>query len=322
MYRSVEEIIAASKQEEIRELAKSEAAIGDVCDALRGLVDISIEWKRAADEAFSIKIDDVQSDLFAARAVSLGILTNKILMAAWELPKALLSGCVASIMFNWRYMTETRNIAMMIDMDIEGQTGFVWLHHKLIERAGVGSAEDGTGGFADQAKQILEEAGFKYDKNDVDPWTRETNGRKNRNSVQQSGFVWRHRKFPSEMSSDLRSSLAENEQDLLRLANKFAHPTLVSPDMIQQKVPRIILTAIQSGMSVMLAYKVAASDLLEWPYTRTVGEQFFVYPPDHEQIKALSSMVFEMYDHCSEVIRSHYLGETPKEPVWPKSAAP
>ena len=186
----------------------------------------------------------------------------------------------------------------------------------------MGSAEDGTSGFADQAKQILEEAGFKYDKNDPDPWTKETNGRKNRNSVQQSGFVWHHRKFPPDMSSSLRSSLAENEQDLLRLANKFAHPTLVSPDMIQQKVPRIILTSIQSAMSVMLAYKAAASDLLDWPYTRTVEEQFLIYPPHEEQVKILSSMVFEMYDHCSEVIRSHYLGETPEEPVSPESAAP
>ena len=321
MYRSVAEIIAASKEEEIKESAKSEEAIGGVCDAFRGFIDISIEWKRAADEAFGIRIEDVQRDLFAARAVSLGILTNKILLAAWELPKALLSGCVGSTMFNWRYITETKNLAMMIDMDIEGTKGFLWLHHKIIERAGVESLEDGMSGFADQAKQILKEAGFKYDKNDTDPWTRETNGRKSRNSVQQSGFVWNHRKFPPEMLDSLRSSLAEDEQVLLKLANKFAHPTLVSPDMVQQKVPRIIITAVQSAMSVMLAYKVAASDLLEWPYTETVGEQFLVYPPDEEQVRALSSMVFEMHGHCGEVILSHYLSETPEESASPASAA-
>ena len=309
MYRTVEEIMAAAKQKEIAEFAKSEAAIGDVCDTLRGFVDISMEWKRAVDEAFNIKIDDVQSDWFTARAVSLSILTNKILMAAWELPKVLLSGAVASTMFNWRYITETKNIAMMIDMDIEGEKGFLWLHHKLIERAGVASVEDGTSSFADQAKQFLDEAGFKYDKNDADPWTKEANGRKNRNSVQQSGFVWHYRKFPSEMSNSQRSNLAEAEQELLRLANKFAHPTLASPDMIQQKVPRVILTAIQSAMSVMLAYKAAASDLADWPYTETVGEQFHVYPPDRGELKALSHMVEDLYFHCSRVIWSHYMGE-------------
>ena len=307
MYRTVEEIMAAAKQEEIEELAKSEAAIGGVCDALRGFVDISTEWKRSVDEAFSITIDDVQSDLFTARAVSLSILTNKILMAAWEIPKTLLSGAVASTVTNWRYVTETKNIAMLIDMDLQGTKGFQWLHHKVIERAGIGTAEDGTSSFADQAKQFLEEAGFKYDRNDKDPWAKEANGTKNRNSVERSGHVWHHRKFPPQMSISQRSNLAEAEQELLKLANKFAHPTLISPDMIQEKVPRMIISTTQGAMAVMLAYKVAASDLAGWPYTRTVGEQFHVYPPGREGLRALSYMVEDLYYHCSKVIWTHYM---------------
>ena len=246
--------------------------------------------------------------LFTARAVSLGILTNKILMAAWEVPKGLLSGAVASTMTNWRYITETKNIAMMIDMDIDGKKGFLWLHHKMIEHAGA-EAGDGTGVFADQAKQILEEAGFKYKRADKEPWAKEVNGKKYGTSVERSGYVWHHRKFPPELSKSQRSNLAEAEQELLRLSNKFAHPTLASPEMIKDKVPRMVISTAQATMSVMLAYKVAASDLAGWQYTRTVGEQFHIYPPDQGELETLSYMVEDLYDHCSKVIWSHYMGE-------------
>ena len=62
-------------------------------------------------------------------------------------------------------------------------------------------------------------------------------------------------------------------------------------------------------MSVMLAYKVAASDHVDWPYTETVGEQFLIYPHAEEQARALSFIVYELYDHCGKVILRHYLGE-------------
>ena len=125
MHRTVEEVIAASKQKESKELAEMERVAGDFCDALRGFVDISIEWKMETDAAVGINFDDVRTDLFTARAVSLSVLTARALERARETPKALMAGALMSVVGVWRYVSETKNIAMAIDVDLEGPTGFL-----------------------------------------------------------------------------------------------------------------------------------------------------------------------------------------------------
>ena len=309
MYRTIEEIMAAAKQEEIEERAKTEASVGGVCDALRGFVDISMEWKRAADEALKIKIEDVRDDPFTARAVSLSILTKNILLSAWEMPKALLSGAAISTAASWRYITETKNIAMLIDLDVDGTAGFQWLHHKVIEQDKGSRPGDDFWGFAEQAKEFLNNAGLGYQKDERDPWSVGVEGKKYGNSVDRSGYVWNNRKFPPEVSEQFRSSMFQAEQSMIRIANGLAHPTLMPPEKLKNKVPAMMLTAVNDPLAVMLAYKVAASDLAGWPYTKTVGEQFHIYPPDQGTLRELSYMVLDMNKHCANVIRDRYLGE-------------
>ena len=54
MYRTVEEIISTAKQQEVDDRAKMEDVVGDLCDALRGFIDVSVEWKTAVDKALNI----------------------------------------------------------------------------------------------------------------------------------------------------------------------------------------------------------------------------------------------------------------------------
>ena len=308
-HRTVEEMIAESKKKESRELENLQASVGEICDAWRAYIDISGEWKTAADEAFKIDIQETRRDLFTARAVSLSILTNKILTRAGEMPKLLSSGAIDSMVVNWRYISETKTIAMMVDLDILGPAGFLWLHHGMIDQAKAGGAGDDSKEFAGQSKKLLSDAGFKYDKDAKDPWAVGIDAKKHSNAVDRSQYVWNRRKFPTQFTKRDRSNLAEAEQELIRVANGFAHPTLVPRERIKDTIHAMLLSAIIDPMAVMLAYKGAASDKAGWPYMNTVGEQFHVYPPENERARDLSYMVKDMQDHCLSVFWERFMGE-------------
>ena len=309
MHRTVEEAIAASKKKESKELAGMEAAAGDFCDALRGLVDISMEWKAATDAVVNINLDDARIDLFTARAVSLSVLTARILERAREMPKALMSGALMSTVSVWRYISETKNIAMAIDVDLEGPTGFLWLNHGMIDQAKVDGAGEESPKFAEQAKQILAEAKLPYDRGKRDPWKEGIDGKKYTTAVDRSQYVWRMRKFPARFGPEERSYLANAEQRMIKLANSLIHPTMTPQDKLKGSLHPMMLTMILDLMAVMLAYKVAVSDVAGWPYTKTVGEQFHVYPPEAAEARNLSYMVAEMQEHCLSVFRERFMGE-------------
>ena len=308
MYRTVEEIISTAKQQEVDERAKMEDVAGDLCDALRGFIDVSVEWKTAVDRALNIDPGRAQRSLFVARAMSLSLLTTRILTTAYEIPRALMSGAFTSTVVNWRYVAEAKNIALMIDLDVVGPMGFLWVHYGMIEQAKVNGAGDDSRVFAHQAKQILADAGFQYDGKARDPWAI-IDGKKYANSISRSEYVWRHRKFPPEASSRIRSELAAAEQRMIRASNMFAHPTVTPREILEDKLYAMVLATVLDPMAVMLAYKVAASEVAGWSFTKTVGEQFHVYPPQEEQARTLSFMVKEMYDHCFKVFQEQFLGQ-------------
>ncbi len=70
----------------------------------------------------------------------------------------------------------------------------------------------------------------------------------------------------------------------------------------------MMVTTVLDIMAVMLAYKVAASEVADWPYRKTVGEQFHVYPPEEELARGLSFIVQDMYDYCFKIFQERYLG--------------
>ena len=309
MHKTIEEIIAESKQKESEELVKLEEAIGDFCDAYRCFIDVSGEWKTATDMSVNIKYDDARTDLFTARAVSLSVLTARILERAREMPKVLMSGALMSTVGVWRYISETKNIAMAIDLDLVGPTGFLWLNHGMIDQAKVEGAEEESPKFAEQAKQILAEAGLPYDKEKSDLWKKGVDGKKYVTAVDRSRYVWRMRKFPAEFGLEDRSSMAEAEQQMIRLSNSLVHPTMTPQDKIKGSLHPMMLTTILDSMAVMLAYKVAVGDVAGWPYTDTVGEQFHVYPPAAGEARDLSYMVRDMQDRCLSVFREKFMNE-------------
>ena len=210
MYRSVEEIIAAARQSEIDDRAKMDEVAGDICDALRGFIDMSIEWKTEADKAFNIEPERAQKSKFVARAVSLSLLASKILTTAFEIPRSLMSGSLTSTVVNWRQVAEAKNIALMIDLDVVGPMGFLWLHYSMIEQAKVSLLGTESQRVAAQGKQILQKAGHEYDSSSRDPWAI-IDGKRYRNSIARSEFVWHHRKFPPEASLQLRRQMADAE---------------------------------------------------------------------------------------------------------------
>ncbi len=307
MEKTVDEMIAEFTQQESKELAELQASVGDVSDAWRAYIAISGEWKSAADKAFSIDFHESSRDLFTARAASLSILTNKILTRAREMPKLLSSGAVESMVVNWRYISETKNVAMMIDMDILGPSGFLWLHHGMVDQAKARGAGDDSRKFAEQSKQLLSDAGFKYNKDNRDPWAVGLDDKKYSNAVARSDYVWGRRNFPERFTEQDRLYMANAEQELIRVANGFAHPTLVPRERIKDTIHAMLLSAIIDPMGVMLAYKGAASDKAGWEYTTTVGEQFHVYPSWAEEAKSLSFMVADIYDHCLKVFQARFL---------------
>ena len=96
---------------------------------------------------------------------------------------------------------------------------------------------------------------------------------------------------------------------MIRETGNLLHPTLTPRVVVAGKLPAMVMSTILDPMAVMLAYKVAASELVGWPETKTVGEQFHVYPAGYETAESLSFMVKSMYDHCKIVARQYFLGE-------------
>ena len=308
-YRTPKEIIAFHKEKEAQELSQLESMIGDFCGALRGFIEISGEWKTAADEAFNINIENCRDDHFTARAVSLSLLTTKILTAARDVPRVLLSGAIAPALVTWRYVAESKNIAMLIDLDVDGTAGFLWLHHSTIEQAKVDPTLPESIAVARQARGFLEEVGSPYSSKVKEPWAIGIDGKTHSNSVDRSKYIWKYRKYPSDCSDELRCSLAEAEQKRIRASNALAHPTLTPRDIIEDIVHAMMLTTVIDVMAVMLAYKVAASDVVGLPYTKTVGEQFHIYPQGREEVRAISSMVQSLYEHCFAAFQKQFIGK-------------
>ena len=300
--------MTSAKQKDLDCRAGMEDAIGDVCDALRGFIDISMEWKTQVDDVFNLDPSRARTSHFAARTISLSLLTNKILQAACEIPRVLMSGALTSTVIDWRCVVEAKNIALMIDLDVMGPMGFLWLHYGLIEQSKVGGAGEDSRLLADQAKRILRDAGFEYDGRTRDPWAK-IGDKRFSNSMERSEYVWRHRKFPSQVSAQMRIEMATAEQNMIRASNMFAHPTLAPQEVFRDKLRPMLLSTVLDPMAVMLAYKVAGSELVGWEYTTTVGEQFHVYPRENGDAKALSFALIEIYDHCFKVLRKHYSSE-------------
>ena len=309
MNRTVEDVIAESKRKAVRELKDLQVSVGEICDAWRAYIDISGEWKNAADKAFNIDLNESRRNLFTARAASLSVLTTRILTRAGEMPKLLSSGAIESMVVNWRYISETKNIAMMIDMDVLGPSGFLWLHHGMIDQAKANGAGGDSRKFAELSKELLAKAGFQYDRNAKDPWAVGLDEKKYSNAVDRNRYVWGRRNFPKEFTKRDRSFMAEAEQELIKVANGFTHPSLVPHERIKGTIHAMLLSAFIDPMGVMLAYKGAASDKAGWEYTKTVGEQFHVYPSWVENAETLSYIVRDMQSHCIDVFRNRFLPE-------------
>ena len=166
--------------------------------------------------------------------------------------------------------------------------------------------DDAGASFADQAKQVLADAGFEYDRNQRDPWARGVDGNLHTNAVDRCRYVWRSRKFPPEVDQDTRSTLEDAEVKMIRQSNALAHPTM-QRSVLEYNPQLLMLAAILDPMAVMLAYKVAASELKLWETTETVGEQFLLYPEGNDQAKTLSYIVMELYNHCRDVFYDQFV---------------
>ena len=306
MYRTVDEIIASSKGKEIQELAGIESLVGGFCDAMAAFIEIAAEWKTAFDAAVNIDVNTVRNDFFAARAVSLSLLATKALTAARDIPRCLLGGAMIPTIVTWRYVVEAKNIALLIDLDLDGKAGFLWLHYNAIEQAKVAPDFSEQKTFPDLAKRVLADAGFPYDSKANDPWAIGIDGNRHTNAIDRSKYIWKYRKFPLEVSDDMRSFLGEAEQKMIRASNALAHPTLTPLETMKGYIfPMMVTTAIDI-MGVLLAYKAAASEVAGWPYRKTVGEQFHLYPPEEVQARDLSFMVKNMHDHCLYIFKEQF----------------
>ena len=105
MNQNINQIIASSKVKETELLEETEAVMGSYCDAPRGFIDSDGEWKTTADQAFDIDFKQCRTDPFAARAVSLNILTNRVLETAHDIARLLKAGAGAPPMVSWRALS-------------------------------------------------------------------------------------------------------------------------------------------------------------------------------------------------------------------------
>ena len=306
MYRTLEEIIEHHKQVESQGFVDLKSALGDYCDALRGFLEIAGEWKTAADEAFNLNVADSRKDFFKARSLSLNVLTARTLSVARDVPRVLLSGASIPTVLTWRHVSEAKNIALLIDLDIAGKAGFLWLHYKAIEQAKVDPTSKESQSVKDLSKRVLTEAGLPYDRKAKDPWAIGIDGKIKDNAIKRSEYIWEYRKFPPEVGEGKRSYLADAEQKMIRLSNAFAHPTLTPWDALNRNFHATMLSTPLDVMAVMLAYKAAASDAAGWPHRETVGEQFHLYPEENQEAGILSLMVKETYEHCLAVFNNQF----------------
>ena len=93
---------------------------------------------------------------------------------------------------------------------------------------------------------------------------------------------------------------------MIRASNAFAHPTLTPLQTMQKYTLPLMLITVIDIMGVLLAYKVAASDVAGWPHRKTVGEQFHLYPPVEVQARDLSFMVKNMHDHFLNMLKEQF----------------
>ncbi len=306
MYKSIAEVIAESKEKDANNRAELEPLIGDYCNALRAFVDTALEWQGAADEAFALDLDQIVSDWLVTRVISLQLLTTKALETARDIAGLLQIGATTPALVSWRTLSETKNAASIISLDVSGKAGFLWFHYGFINRAKF-LENDGTAREAvDIAKSILAEAGFKYDSSKRNSWALGLDGKTYSNAVDRCGYVWKNRPYPIEVDEEIRSFLETAEVDMIRQSNAVAHPTMDRSALNYDPHPLMIASLLEP-MGVMLAYKEAASDLKGWLLTPTVGERFLLYPPKYTRAQTLSAMVMKLYFHCSELYRQRFL---------------
>ena len=305
MYLSVEEIISASKKEQETGLRLvADSGLGKLCDAINGFVHTAVEWKKAVNHAFGNDLfDDVATNKLAARVASLSVLTNATIEIACDIVRSVQAGSPRSAFVLWRALAEAKNNALLIDLDVLGTAGFLWLHYGVINASKADPRNEEMKWAAEAAKKYLLTAGLPYDGKSRDPWAKGIDGKTHRNALLRSEYVARYRKLPPEITREHLEMLAAAEQEMIRKSNAVVHPTL-SRGTIDVPLPVIMVASIIDPMAVMLAYKVAAGDLRGWPqYPPTVGEQFTIYPVENPEAGVLSAAVLAMYFHCMAICR-------------------
>ena len=312
MYLSLEEIIAVSKEREVELRRVADSEWGVLCDAVRGFVHISRDWYEAVSTPFNIDPREMATRASAARVTSLRALTGRTIEVADEIVRVVQAGSAKSALALWRTLAEAKNNALLIDLDVSGEAGFLWLHLGVIEGTKSDPTNKELAQSAEQSKEFLADAGFEYNSRKRDPWAIGIDRKIYANALSRSEYIARHRKLPPEIPRERYAMLAAEEQAMIRKSNAVAHPTLFR-GTVDAPLPVIMLAAIIDPMAVMLAYKVAASDFLGWPRFPTVGEQFTIYPPENPEAGILSAAVKAMHFHCLGICREFFLSEEIKE---------
>ena len=312
MSLSIAEIIAASKERETELRRVIDSEWGVLGDAVMGFLHISRDWYVAVSIPFSEAARAVATDKSAARVASLSALTGRTIEVAVDIVRAVQTGSTKSAFALWRTLAEAKNNALLIYLDVSGEAGFLWLHLGFIEGAKSDPTNKELAGAAEQSKKYLADAGYEYNSRKRDPWAIGIDGKIHANALDRSEYVARHRKLPHGIPRERYTELAIAEQAMIRKSNAVAHPTLVR-GTVDVPLPMIMLAAIIDPMSVMLAYKVAASDFLGWPQFPTVGEQFTIYPPENHEAGILSAAVTAMHSHCLGLSQEILLSEEIQE---------
>ena len=310
MYLSIAEIIAVSKERETELRRVADSDWGVLGDAVRGFVHTAGEWHQAVRIPFSEAARDMATDKSAARVVSLSALTGRTIEVADDIVRVVQAGSSKSAFALWRTLAEAKNNALLIDLDVSGTAGFLWLHLGVIEGPKSDPTNKELAWAAEQSKKYLADAGYDFRKRNS--WARDIDDNIYANALDRSKYVARHRKLPYGIPRERYTELAIAEQAMIRKSNAVAHPTLFR-GTVDVPLPMIMLRAIIDPMVVMLAYKAAASELLEWPPLLTVGEQFTRYPPENHEAGILSAAVMAMYSHCLGLYREIVLAEEIQE---------
>ena len=312
MSLSIAEIIAVSKEQEteLRRVADSEWGV--LGDAVRGFLHISRDWYVAVSIPFSEAARDMATDKSAARVASLSALTSRTIEVADDIVRVVQAGSAKSAFALWRTLTEAKNNARFINLDVSGEAGFLWLHHGVIEGPKSVPTNKELARAAEQAKKYLADDGFEYKSGKKDPWAKDINGKPYTDAPSRSWYIARHRKLPPGIPRERYMEIAIAEQAMIRKSNAVVHPTLFR-GKVDVPLPAIMLAAISDPMVAMLDYKAAASDFLGWPQFPTVGEQFTIYPPENHEAGILSAAVMAMHSHCLRLYREIVLAEEIQE---------